>query len=226
MGDSLVQQWSTRGTWSRWVSCPRTWTAVKACPKRAMWPSPQTFSTPFSPVFGPFACAHACVVRDERDWRAHARRGEAHARAALRGSRRRNRSKMYKTTSLPCPILNVSTPVRAIPSELPLLRRSSSCKRPDRRNPRLQTPARNAHKMSMERRKQHRHDAPPSWIDPTQECARALAVESHLPRAATPTEGPIYAENPGRKARREDGVERHQAMRGHEAALLQRIPGN
>ena len=46
-------------------------------------------------------------------------------------------------------------------------------------------------------------------------CARALAVESLLSRTAMPTEGPIYPKNPGRKARREDGVERHQATTTH-----------
>ena len=87
----------------------------------------------------------------------------------------------------------------------------------------------NTHTMSLERRKQHRHDAPPSWIDPTQArdgCPCALAVESHLPRATAPTQVQICPENPGRKARREDGVERHQAIRGYEAALLRRTPGN
>ena len=83
--------------------------------------------------------------------------------------------------------------------------------------------------MSLERRKPHRHNAPPSRIDPSLSrdgCPRAPAVASHLPRTTAPTQVQICPENPGRKARREDGVERHQAMRGHEAALLRRIPGN
>ena len=70
----------------------------------------------------------------------------------------------------------------------------------------------NTHTMSLERRKQHRHDAPPSRIDPTltrDGCPCAPAVESHLPRATAPTQVQICPENPGRKARREDGVERH-----------------
>ena len=87
----------------------------------------------------------------------------------------------------------------------------------------------NTHTMSLERRKQHRHDAPPSRIDPTltrDGCPCAPAVESHLPRVTAPTQVQICPENPGRKVRREDGVERHQAMCGHEAALLRRTPGN
>ena len=83
--------------------------------------------------------------------------------------------------------------------------------------------------MSLETRKQHRHDARPSRIDPSLSrdgCTRALAVRSHLPRTATPTESPICAENPARRARREDGVERHRAIRGHQPALLWRTPGN
>jgi len=87
----------------------------------------------------------------------------------------------------------------------------------------------NTHTMSLERRKPHQHDAPPSWIDPTLSwdgCPRAPAVESHLPRTTAPTQVQICPENPGRKARREDGVERHQAIGGREAALLRRTPGN
>jgi hypothetical protein len=83
--------------------------------------------------------------------------------------------------------------------------------------------------MSTERLKAHRHTTRPSRIDPTQArdgCPCALAVESHLPRATAPTQVQICPENPGRKARREDGVERHQAIRGYEAALLRRTPGN
>ena len=48
----------------------------------------------------------------------------------------------------------------------------------------------NTHTMSLERRKQHRHDAPPSRIDPPVSrdgCTRAPTVESHLPRATAPT---------------------------------------
>ena len=87
----------------------------------------------------------------------------------------------------------------------------------------------NTHTMSLGRHKPHRHDPPPSWIDPILSwdgCPRASAVESHLPRTTAPTQVQICTENPGRKARGEDGVERHQAMRGHEAALLRRTPGN
>ena len=87
----------------------------------------------------------------------------------------------------------------------------------------------NTHTMSLERRKQHRHDAPPSRIDPTltrDGCPCAPAVESHLPRATAPTQVQICPENPGRKARREDGVERHQAIGGYEATLLRRTPDN
>ena len=81
----------------------------------------------------------------------------------------------------------------------------------------------------MERRKQHLHDTPPSWIDPSlcwDGYTSALPVESHLLRAATPTEGPICAENPGRKEGREDGVKQHQAICGYEAALQRRTKGN
>ena len=48
--DSLVQQWSTRGMWTRRASCPRTWAAVKACPKRAMWSSPHPSPAPLLPI--------------------------------------------------------------------------------------------------------------------------------------------------------------------------------
>ncbi len=109
---------------------------------------------------------------------------------------------MYKITTLTCPLPPPSTPVRATPSELPSLRRSRSCKRPARRNPPANALLANAHEMSMERRKPHRHDTPPSRIDPSlcwDGYTSALPVESHLLRAATPTEGPICAENPGRK---------------------------
>ncbi len=45
-----------------------------------------------------------------------------------------------------------------------------------------------AHTVILERREQHRHNAPPSRIDPSlyhdDEYARALAVESSLPRAS------------------------------------------
>ena len=136
---------------------------------------------------------------------------------------------MYNITTLICQLPPSSTPVRAIPSELPSLRRSSSCKRPDRRNPPANALLANAHEMSMERRKQHRHDTPPSRIDPSlcwNGCTSALPVESHLLRAATPAEGPICAENPGRKEGREDGVKHHQAIRGYEAALQRRTKGN
>ena len=138
-------------------------------------------------------------------------------------------AKMYKITALAYPLLPSSTPVQVTPSELPLLRRSSSCKRPDRRSPPANALLANAHEMSMERRKQHRHDTPPSRIDPSlcwDGCTSALPVESHLSRAAAPTQGPICAENPGRKEGREDGVKRHQAIGGHEAAGLRRTPGN
>ena len=87
----------------------------------------------------------------------------------------------------------------------------------------------NTHTMSLERRKPHRHNAPPSRIDPSLSrdgCSRAPAVESHLPRTTAPAQVQICPENPGRKARGEDGVERHQAIRGYEAALLRRTPGN
>ena len=63
----------------------------------------------------------------------------------------------------------------------------------------------NVHEMSMERRKQHPHDALPSRIDPFLSwdgCARALVVQSHLTRAATPTEGPICAETQDKSAKR------------------------
>ena len=87
----------------------------------------------------------------------------------------------------------------------------------------------NTHTMSLERRKPHRHNAPPSRIDPSLSrdgCPRAPAVKSHLPRTTAPTQVQICPENPGRKARGEDGVERHQAIHGYEAALLRRTPGN
>ena len=54
--------------------------------------------------------------------------------------------------------------------------------------------------MSTETRKQHRHDAPSSRIDPSMYwggCIHVLAVESHLWRTATPMEGPICPENLG-----------------------------
>ncbi len=135
---------------------------------------------------------------------------------------------MYKKTTLSCPVPPSSTPVRATPSELPWLRRSSSCKRPDGQNPPAKPLLANTHAMSLERRKHHRHDAPPSWIDPSlywDGCTRAPAVESRQPRTTAPTQVQIFPENSGRKARREDGVKRHQAIRGHQPALLRRTPG-
>ena len=95
----------------------------------------------------------------------------------------------------------------------------SACKRP----------ARNTHKMSTERRKPNRHATQPSWIDPPPSCreyAPAQAVISHLTRTATLTKGQICPERSGQKACEKDGVERHQAIRGYEAALLRRTPGN
>ena len=83
--------------------------------------------------------------------------------------------------------------------------------------------------MSTGRRKPNRHTTQPSWIGPPpsrRRYAHVPAVESHLSRATAPTQVQICPEKPGRKARGEDGVERHQAMRGHEAALLRRTPGN
>jgi hypothetical protein len=136
---------------------------------------------------------------------------------------------MHKITTLTCPLPPPSTPVRATPSELPSLRRSRSCKRPDRWNPPANALLANAHEMSMERRKPHRHDTPPSRIDPSlcwDGYTSALPVESHLLRAATPTEGPTCAENPGRKEGREDGVKQHQAIHGYEATLQRRTKGN
>ena len=229
MGDSLVQQWAPRGVRTRTPERSRPWPAVEACPERALWPSPQSSWTPFSPVVAPFACACASVVREERDLRARGRGGEARGGRALRGPRRRVWAKMYKITALASPLLPFSTAVQATPSELPSLRRSSSRKRPDRRNPPAIAMLANTHTMSLETRKQHRHGARPSRIDPSLSrdgCTRALAVRSHLPRTATPTEGPICPENSGREARREDGVERHQAIHGHQPALLRRTPGN
>ena len=95
----------------------------------------------------------------------------------------------------------------------------SACKRP----------ARNTHKMSTESRKPNRHATQPSWIDPPPSCreyAPAQAVISHLTRTATLTKGQICPERSGQKACEKDGVERHQAIHGHQPALLRRTPGN
>ena len=79
--------------------------------------------------------------------------------------------------------------------------------------------------MSTERRKPNRHATQPSWIGPPPSCreyAPAQAVISHLTRTATLTKGHICPERSGQKACEKDGVERHQAICGHEAALLRR----
>ena len=60
----------------------------------------------------------------------------------------------------------------------------------------------NTHTMSLERRKQHRHDAPLSRIDPSLSrdgCPRAPAVKSHLPRTTAPTQVQICPETQGEK---------------------------
>ena len=142
---------------------------------------------------------------------------------------RTEETKVYKKTTLSCPVSPSSTAVRVTLSELPSLRRSSSCKRPDRQNPPAKSLLANTHAMSLERRKHHRHDVPPSWIDPSMYrdgWTRAPVVESHQPRTTAPTQVQICPENSGRKARREDGVKRHQAIHGHQPALLRRTPGN
>jgi hypothetical protein len=138
-------------------------------------------------------------------------------------------AKMYKITVLACPILPFSTVVQATSSELPSLRRSSSYKRPDRQNPPAKSLLANTHKMSTERRQPNRHATQPSWIDPPpsrRRYAPVQAVSSHLTRTATLIEGQICPERSGQKACEKDGVERHQAICGHEAALLRRTPGN
>ena len=112
----------------------------------------------------------------------------------MRGPRRRKRTNVYKETTFSSPAPPFSTPMRVTPSELPLLRRSSSCKRPDRWNPPATALLANTHKMSMERRKQQRHDAPPSRIDAVPYRSEILpvpAVRSPCLHATAPTQDQI-----------------------------------
>ena len=69
--------------------------------------------------------------------------------------------------------------------------------------------------MSLERRKQHQYDAPPSQLGlhtHWHEFPPVLAVRSPGLRATAPTQDQICPEIPGRYARREEGIEGYRAQ--------------
>jgi hypothetical protein len=92
--------------------------------------------------------------------------GEKASGRALRGPAGYKWRKIHKLTTLPNPALSLSALVHAARPELPNCVTRTRSRATASQNPPAKFLHANAHTMSPERRKPHRHATPPSWVDP------------------------------------------------------------